>query len=111
MKHFPDLTPVLKRGELRCGSQLNGDAPTCGAPATHHVAWRLTPGNADFSLLCDTHMAMAEHNLAYVDRHRADINCDMPGTGWLLPTPSRCVPVSTEELATGLRAEKSEPAP
>jgi len=104
---FPQLTPCERRGELHCGSQPAPDAPTCNAPATWHIAWTLTPGNADFSLLCDQHMAQAQRELAYADRHPADHNCDMPGTGWLLAQPSRCVPVDTTETATGqLRTEE-----
>lgn len=98
---FPILTPTDRDGTVLCGSQPGPGAPTCNAAATWHVAWTLTPGNADFSLFCDTHMAMAQHGLVYADRHPADIACDMPGTGWLLATPSKCVPVDVEEAAAG----------
>lgn len=73
---------------------------TCGVPAVWHVAWRLTPGDAHFSLLCGPHMRMAERDLLYADRHRAAVACDMPGTGWTHTTPSRCVPTSSDDLTT-----------
>jgi hypothetical protein len=98
---FPELTPTEKRGELRCGSQPSSGAPTCGEPATWHVAWRLTPGDAHFSLVCDLHMAMARHDLVYVDRHSADVVCDMPGTGWAADRPSRCAIATTENMVKG----------
>ncbi|MFD9070555.1 hypothetical protein, partial [Streptomyces lasiicapitis] len=72
--------------------------PICGAPAVWHVAWRFTAGVGDFSLLCGPHMAMAERDLVYADRHPSAVACDMPGTGWLHATPSRCVPASSEDL-------------
>jgi hypothetical protein len=107
---FPELTPIDRRGELRCGSQLATSAPACGAPATWHVAWWLAP-QADFSLLCDKHMAQTQQELTYVDRHPADANCDMPGTGWLKVNPSRCVPVSTTEAEAGRISEPVQTAP
>lgn len=97
---FPHLHRVERRGELRCGSVPAAGAQGCTAPATWHVAWRLEP-KADFSLLCDRHMAQAQQELVYADRHRAEIDCDMPGTGWLLTEPSRCVPINADEAATG----------
>ncbi|MFJ2719396.1 hypothetical protein [Streptomyces sp. NPDC087437] len=44
-----------------------------------------------FTLVCDQHMTELEGVYHYVDRHRADIMCAMPGTGWLSGKPSRCV--------------------
>lgn len=101
---FPDLTPTDRTGDPRCGWHPNHQTPTCDAPATWHVAWWLAP-KADFSLLCDEHMAAVQHDLVYVDRHPAETACDMPGTGWLLAEPSRCVPVTTEDLASARRGE------
>ncbi|MEU9198994.1 hypothetical protein [Streptomyces sp. NPDC048332] len=50
-----------------------------------------------FSLLCGEHMGWAQRQFVYADRHPAAVDCDMPGTGWLIATPSRCVmaPTST----------------
>ncbi|MDQ0809877.1 hypothetical protein QFZ63_001591 [Streptomyces sp. B3I7] len=100
---YPNLTPTTRNADPRCGSQPAPNAPTCGQPATWHVAWRLTPGDAHFSLMCDRHMEQASRELVYVDRHEAEVACDMPGTGWLLATPSRCVAATTED-ATALSA-------
>jgi hypothetical protein len=49
----------------------------------------------------------------YVDRHPADANCDMPGTGWLLADPSCCVIASTADPAgRAINAlEPADPAP
>ncbi|MEC3993986.1 hypothetical protein VSR01_10695 [Actinacidiphila sp. DG2A-62] len=107
---FPQLHPVERRGELRCGSVPAAGAQGCTAPATWHVAWRLEP-KADFSLFCDRHMTQARQELVYADRHAAEINCDMPGTGWLLTDPSRCVPVDTDETATGYTRVDEHPDP
>lgn len=96
---FPTLTPTARQGDPRCGSQPSTDAPTCGVPAIWHVAWRLTP-TAEMSLLCDEHMRAAQRDLAYADHHPAEVTCDMPGTGWLLESPSRCLPISTDDLAS-----------
>ena len=96
---FPTLTPTARQGDPRCGSQPSTEAPTCGVPAIWHVAWRLTP-TAEMSLLCGEHMLAAQRDLAYADRHPAEVACDMPGTGWLLETPSRCIPISTDVLAS-----------
>lgn len=88
---FPHLTPTARTGRLRCGSHPP-DMPDhlCGQSAAWHVAWTLTVP-ARFSLLCDRHMASAQRDLVYSDRHPVTVECDMPGTGWLPGDPSRCV--------------------
>ncbi len=102
---FPLLTPTDRIADPRCGSQPALGAPACGAPAAWHVAWRLTPGDAQFSLLCHSHMAMVARDLVYVDRHRADVNCDMPGTGWQLTDPSRCVVATADDVPLSARKD------
>jgi hypothetical protein len=94
----PKLTPTTLNGDPRCGF-CPDTAPTipCGRPATWHVAWYLRPPAA-FSLLCDEHMAAARVQFAYVDRHPAAVICDMPGAGWLVSTPSRCVIAPSVDL-------------
>ncbi|WP_329047081.1 hypothetical protein [Streptomyces sp. NBC_01422] len=94
---FPDFTPTERIGNPRCGSKPATDAPACHAPATWHVLWTATPP-APLSLLCDEHMAQTRQGLVYTDRHPAAVICDMPGTGWLMSTPSRCVLTTTTEL-------------
>ena len=103
---FPQLSKVARTGEVRCGSVPYPGGPPCGALAAWHVAWHLrTP--ADFSLVCDKHMVGVQQQLAYVDRHPASVDCDMPGTGWLSGDPSRCVPASTDDVAAeGQRGER-----
>lgn len=101
---LPELSPTDRIADPRCGSKPAPGAPACGAPATWHVAWTLTPGSAHFSLLCDPHMTMARRDLVYADRHPATVTCDLPGTGWLLADPSRCV-LATTDNATA-RAER-----
>jgi hypothetical protein len=96
---FPELTPFGRTGELRCASQPALGAPTCGDPATWHVAWNLT-SPADFSLVCDDHMAGVRRDFVYADLHPAEAECDLPGTAWLLGNPSRCVITTTEAPAT-----------
>lgn len=94
---YPKLSPTARRGDPCCGSLLPSkpDAP-CGQPATWHVAWTLTQP-AHFSLLCDQHMGAAQRDLAYADRHRSTIACDMPGTGWQTGNPSCCVIAPPQE--------------
>lgn len=87
--NVPLLTPVQRRGEPRCSAHENPSEPPCGQPATWHIAWWLTP-KADFSLVCDAHMAWAQRTFAYADRHPAAVACDMPGTGWAQRKPSFC---------------------
>ncbi|MBB1256473.1 hypothetical protein H3146_24420 [Streptomyces sp. OF3] len=86
----PGTTPTPRIGEPRCGSRNTASEPACGQPATWHIAWRLTPP-ANFSLACDDHMTESQAKFVYADRHRAEVACDMPGTGWLIEQPSRCV--------------------
>ena len=107
---FPYFSPgAPRRGDPRCSLVPARAASICGAPATWHVAWRFAPG-AVFSFACDEHMATIRRDFAYVDRHPAEVACDMPGTGWLLATPSRCEPVTTEDPVVGIRIENPEPA-
>jgi hypothetical protein len=86
----PETTPTRRIGDPRCGSRETANEPPCGRPATWHIAWRLTPP-AGFSLVCDEHMTECQGKFVYADRHRAEVVCDMPGTGWLTEQPSRCV--------------------
>lgn len=96
---FPELAFTPRIADPRCGSRDTPTTPTCNAPATWHIAWNLNTPKADFSLVCDEHMTAAQRNFVYVDRHPAAIACDMPGTGWLLAPPSRCVIATTEDVA------------
>ena len=86
----PDLTPTARIGDPQCGSRNTTDSPPCGAPATWHIAWRLT-SPAEFSLVCDRHLAESQQKFVYADRHPAAVACDMPGTGWAIGDPSFCV--------------------
>lgn len=90
----PHLTPASRAGELRCGAREWPTDPPCPRPATWHIAWRFTP-KGEFSLACDAHMTGMADTHDYVDRHPAEVNCDMPGTGWLIADPSRCVVAPT----------------
>ncbi|MFE7954408.1 hypothetical protein [Streptomyces sp. NPDC057413] len=95
---FPNLLGrAPKHGLVRC-NYVDAGTP-CRAPATWHVAWHFRPP-AEFSLVCNEHMAVVQQELVYVDRHPAAVNCDMPGTAWQTSTPSRCVPVTVEDLVT-----------
>ncbi|MFD8577184.1 hypothetical protein ACFV1H_17865 [Streptomyces virginiae] len=94
---FPNLSPAPLKGNPTCGHRYEGDATTCGRPATWHVAWTLvTP--ADFTLFCDEHLAAANAQTVYADRHPAEIVCDMPGFGWVIADPSRCVLLTTVDV-------------
>ncbi|MFE0651371.1 hypothetical protein ACFVZH_22560 [Streptomyces sp. NPDC059534] len=97
---FPTLTPVPRLGTVRCAYVPSPNAPACGAPAGWHVAWHFTPGAADFSLVCEPHMADVQQDFVYVDRHPAAAACDLPGTGWLVGVPSRCVMAPTVSAET-----------
>ncbi|MFG2900950.1 hypothetical protein ACGFZH_28175 [Streptomyces zaomyceticus] len=97
---FPTLTPVSPRGLVQCAVVPNPGAAQCAAPAVWHIAWHLTPGSADFSLVCDAHMEAVQQLFVYVDRHPAETACDMPGTGWLVAEPSRCVLAPTADAGT-----------
>lgn len=97
---FPSLIPTFYRGTLQCGFVTVPGTAGCDAPATWHIAWHLTPGDADFSLLCDPHMADVQQRYVYADRHPAETACDMPGTGWLAAEPSRCVLAPTADAGT-----------
>lgn len=103
---FPDFTPTERIGDPRCGSQPAAHVPACGKPATWHVLWTATPP-APLSLLCDEHMAHAQQNLVYVDRHPAAVICDIPGTGWLTGTSSRCVLTTTIDTARHAATEEA----
>lgn len=99
---FPELGGIAPRiGDPRCGSRAFSATPICGKPATWHVAWSLTSETANFSLVCDEHMDQVQEKYVYADRHPAEIACGMPSTGWSLATPSRCVPVSIDDLPGG----------
>jgi hypothetical protein len=109
---FPQLIPAALKGDPTCGYRLAGATDPCGQPATWHVAWTLiTP--ADFSLFCNEHLAVINQQSVYADRHPAEVICDMPGFGWLLATPSRCVIVTTDmadqALAAATQPEGSQP--
>ncbi|HEY6114870.1 MAG TPA: hypothetical protein VI172_02830, partial [Candidatus Dormibacteraeota bacterium] len=91
----------------RCGSRNTDSSPTCGAPATWHVAWRLSPP-AEFSLVCNKHMAQAQKTFVYADRHPAAVACDMPGTGWAVDDPSFCV-LPPDETDREFLAERAQP--
>ena len=95
---FPHLTPTGRIADPRCGWKPDHDSPPHGVPATWHIAWHLVQP-ADFSLVCDEHMAEVRRDMVYADRHRAEVACDMPGTGWLVASPSRCVVATTEDVA------------
>ena len=95
---FPNLTPTERRADPRCGWKTDDDSSPHGAPATWHIAWTLTQP-ADFSLVCDEHMAVVQREMVYADRHPSELVCDMPGTGWLLSTPSCCVLATTDDAA------------
>jgi hypothetical protein len=86
---FPKLDKIPKTGAVTCGYTGSSTAP-CGRPASWHVAWRLTP-KADFSLVCQACLPVVQQTLVYVDIHPARVECDVPGTGWLLNRPSHCV--------------------
>jgi hypothetical protein len=105
---FPNLTPTVRVGDPHCGSRDTDDSPACGAPATWHVAWRLAPA-AEFSLVCDEHMAQAQQKFVYEARHPADVVCDMPGTGWAIGDPSFCV-VPPDVTDRAFLAARKEPA-
>lgn len=91
---FPKLTRTERIADPRCGWKDDDASPPHHIPATWHVAWHLKQP-ADFSLVCDEHMAVVERDMVYVDRHPAAVACDMPGTGWLTSDPSRCVAATT----------------
>ncbi|MFD3654360.1 hypothetical protein [Streptomyces sp. NPDC058620] len=42
-------------------------------------------------------MVRVQQQFMYADRHAAAVNCDMPATGWLTATPSRCVLAPTSD--------------
>ncbi|MCI3246332.1 hypothetical protein [Streptomyces spinosisporus] len=103
----PNLTPTKRIGDPRCGSRDTDDSPSCGAPATWHIAWRLAP-LAEFSLICDEHMAQAQRTFVYEDRHPADVVCDMPGTGWAIGSPSYCT-LPSDDTDRSFLASKEAP--
>jgi hypothetical protein len=107
---FPRLGPAELKGNPTCGYRLAGAPAACGRPATWHIAWTLaTPAN--FTLLCDDHLATINAQSVYADRHPAEIDCDMPGFGWLIGTPSRCITVtiSDTDLAAARQILGSQP--
>lgn len=94
-----DLGPAERIADPRCGFRPHETDPACRTAATWHIAWSLNPANAWLSLVCDPHMALVDRDLVYADRHPATVACDMPGFGWQLAAPSRCVPATTEDVA------------
>lgn len=86
---FPKLVKIPKSGAVTCG-YTGPNAVPCGRPAIWHIAWRLAP-KAEFSLCCANCLAVIQQTLVYADIHPARTECDVPGTGWLLARPSRCV--------------------
>jgi hypothetical protein len=101
---FPHLGPAELKGNPTCGYRLAGALAACDLPAAWHIAWTLvTP--ADFTLLCDEHLGTVNSQSVYADRHPAEIACDMPGFGWLIGTPSRCITVTTDDTARALARE------
>ncbi|MEU9558012.1 hypothetical protein [Streptomyces fumanus] len=104
---LPEFHSTDRIADPRCGSKPSSIDPACGAPATWHVAWKLTPGDAHFSLLCDLHLIKAQANFVYADRHPATITCDMPGTGWLVADPSRCVLATTDDATAQAERRRS----
>ncbi|MEV8124811.1 hypothetical protein AB0P07_11960 [Streptomyces sp. NPDC085944] len=103
---FPKLTPTERIADPRCGWKPDADSPAHGAPATWHIAWHLVYP-ADFSLVCDEHMAVIQRDMVYADRHPAELACDMPGTGWLTTDPSRCVMATTDDRQAHRQADAS----
>ncbi|MER5892371.1 hypothetical protein [Streptomyces sp. NPDC001876] len=91
---FPYLAPRHRTGLLTCDARPTEADPVCRAPATWHIAWTLAQP-AQFSLVCDRHLAWVQQQFVYADRHPAVLDCDMPGTGWLTVAPSRCVMAPT----------------
>ena len=100
----PALTRVPYAGELRCGARTWPTDPPCDRTATWHIAWLFVP-TGEFSLVCDDHMTSLTGVYHYVDRHPAEIMCDMPGTGWLNATPSCCVIAPTTDTAIATSEE------
>ncbi len=76
----PELTPIPFLGTLKCGSQVD----SCKEDAVWHILWRRDPStNLSYtSLACDRHMNLYQKDCAFLERHAAKINCDMPGSGW-----------------------------
>lgn len=101
----PAFTAIPCTGELRCGARTYPTDPDCDRRAVWHIAWLFTP-HAKFSLVCEEHMTGLGSAYHYLDRHPAELNCDMPGTGWLLATPSRCVWLPSLEVATEQGSEE-----
>lgn len=90
MDPFPELDPAPRRRSPLCGSRPTRNSPTCAAPAVWHVAWHFTP-RAEFTLLCDQHMAQVQRTHVYMDRHPVTAACTTPGTGWATrANPSYC---------------------
>jgi len=80
------MDPNVPLGRIVDTSQQNcsyspGDRPEsdCGQPATWHIAWDAQLENG---LACDEHMAEAQRDYVYVDRHRVTPDCAMPGSIW-----------------------------
>lgn len=92
----PHLEPRPYDGELCCHGRTWPDDPPCTNAPAWHVAWLLAP-HGRFSLVCGEHMAPLADAYDFVDRHPATIMCAMPGTGWFLGKPSRCVLAPTRK--------------
>lgn len=87
----PRLGPGKDDGVARCNwcDDPAMEKP-CGAPATVHLAWTVTPEEADCSLACDPHAAASRRLFTIADEHRVDADCSMPGVQWLNTDPSKC---------------------
>lgn len=77
----PSIGREVNASQQQCTfSPDNTPATDCGQPATWHILWNL---DIDNSLACDQHMAFADWQHAYIDRHPVGPDCCMPDTVWL----------------------------
>lgn len=79
-------------------------ANDCGVEATWHILWDTKLENG---LACDQHMAVARARFMFVDSHRVEPACAMPGTAWDFDN-KRCVYPNDPTLA---EARAAEPRP
>ncbi|BBC30042.1 hypothetical protein SGFS_013360 [Streptomyces graminofaciens] len=104
----PPRKPTPRAGTLRCGARTWPTDPECPNTATWHIAWLLAP-RGHFSLVCDHHHSGVTSSYDYVDSHPAELNCDMPGTGWLSGDPSRCVIAPTADPVARAANSREQP--